>query len=246
MNCQTSFCITALVLASSALAAQPLTPAFDLRPVLVPGTIIGGHTFDRDTIIEGAAINDKDDVAFVAHWPVDGSTHASVFTLHRVVSDGKGVIDGKVLTSILYDARVAISASGVVAYEASYDLGDAPGVFVEQRRYAITPAEHLDLESYDFKVEDDGKVVMGVQSRPCAGKPDDHRKSGIPLRIIPPKLPRQIPVAIGSPQQSAPRAKAASACNPLPMFSSNGIGQIVIPVSTPEGPYLFIATSVKH
>jgi hypothetical protein len=173
--------ITSLA-AVAAFGQQP--PAYRLRAVLRPGMTIGGHTFDRDTAITAAVINDAGEVAFVARW----NDHSSVFTLKRLVSNGQGFIEGVALLGIPVNAHIAISPSGVVAYQAFYDVSDIPGIFVE-RRPAIY-SDPTDLNLGDFTVNDDGHAS---------------KRHGLP-------------------------------------FSGNKRGQIVIPVNTPEGPYLFIGT----
>ena len=155
--------LPALVLAGASFAQT----SYQFRTVLHPGMSIGGHAFARDTKIEAVVTNDAGEIAFIAHWPVAGERYepASVFTLHRLVASGEGIIDGKVLLSIGNDARIAISNSGVVAYEAFYDDGNAPGIFVEEH-YALTPAELPDLKTSDFTVTDAGKVATADEPLP--------------------------------------------------------------------------------
>jgi hypothetical protein len=172
--------IIASLAAVAAFGQQP--PAYKLRAVLKPGMAIGGHAFDRDTAITAAVINDAGEVAFVARW----NDHSSVFALKRLVSDGEGFIEGVALFGIPANARIAISPSGVVAYQAFYDVGDGPGIFVERR--AAVYSDPSDQNPADFTVDNEGRV-----------------SKGLPL-------------------------------------TANSRGQIVVPVNTPEGPYLFIGT----
>jgi hypothetical protein len=154
------------------LAGTVFAQSYDFRPVLGPGAIIAGHSFDRNTRIDTAVINDSGEVAFTAHWPIRGEYYptASVFTLRRLVADGHGVLDGKRLMSISHDARIAISPSGLVAFEAFYDPPDAPGIFVENH-YAFTPGEIPDLKFFGFSVTDDRLVHMEGPCDKCKPLP---------------------------------------------------------------------------
>jgi len=244
MNTKT-FLLPAVAMATFSLHAQPAKLLFDLHPVLAPGATIAGHVFDRFTTVDEAVINDAGEVAFVAHWQAYGrgkQPASAVFTLHRLVASNEGTIDGKNILGIITDGHLAISPAGVVAYEAFYDTGDVPGIFVE-RQYALTPAELPNLRNDGFTVNDDGTVTMGARAEapPCSEVP---ARPAPPrgIRFTPPRLPRQIPLTIGQPQPTPPAARAGYFCNALPMLSSNAKGQVVIPVNTGAGPYLFIAT----
>jgi hypothetical protein len=77
----------------------------------------------------------------------------------RLVSNGQGFIEGVALLGIPLNARIAISPSGVVAYQAFYDVGDGPGIFVERRAAAYS--DPSDQNPADFAVDDEGRVSKG-------------------------------------------------------------------------------------
>jgi hypothetical protein len=195
--------LPAILLAGVTAAAQtwsfnyePVDPPYQIKTVLKPGMTIAGHVFDSTAQIGQAVISDTGEVAFVAHWPNPSETEPSfVFTLHRVVSDGRSLIQGQRLTRIASLARLAISPSGVVAYEAFYDSGDALGVFVEQHYHALAPDDIFKLPAFDFTVDNDGRVSMSSAQRPYPAR--------------------------------------------------NKSGQLVIPMNTPEGPFILVATPKK-
>jgi hypothetical protein len=248
-----SFLVLAALIYSPPANSQQSSTKFTFRCVLRPDTTISGQTFGRNTTIHAAVINDAEEVAFVAEEPRDanGVPRTFVFTLHRLVSNGEGVIDGKHLLLILDDGRLAISAAGLVAYQAFYDLGDAPGIFVEQH-YVLTPADEPDFFGDDFTVDDSGNVrPILPSSSPCTATSPDNRKTlrTLPnlIPIAPPRLPKPSRKTAGSQQPaSVADSRASTDCSPFSTLSRNSRGQVVIPVNTRDGAYLFIATPAKH
>ena len=109
----------------TALALSPAVKAqvrFEYRTVLQPGAVIAGHELTPQTVIGSAAINDNGEAVFVASGP----GLPAVFTLHRIVARQGDIIDGKFITLLAHDARIAINNAGQVAWEAWYADDSAP------------------------------------------------------------------------------------------------------------------------
>lgn len=105
----------ALPVAVNPLAGQAQQPStrYAFHTVAQPGTIIGGRTFTRETVIGSAALNDAAEVAFVAKAP--SPQPVTVFTSRRIVAKEGDVIGGKYIVLIPADAILAINNAGQVA-----------------------------------------------------------------------------------------------------------------------------------
>lgn len=194
MNRITTQFLIATLLALSALKAQAPPSAFTFRPLVQPGMTIGNHTFTGDTEIDGVALNDSGEIAFIARWsdPGSGQEHSAVFTSRRLIAQDRETVDGKALTTIVKDS-VAINNAGQCAYEADYvfEYSDANnglsrrGVFVDQS-LALTLKGNETGAGPDFTLTEDGKVIpRAVPSSPAhasssTAAPPSSPGSGLP------------------------------------------------------------------
>jgi hypothetical protein len=232
--------ITALAVPSAVKAQQP-GPRYVFLTVAQPGTVIAGRTFTGETIIGSAAINDNGEAVFVASGP----GLPAVFTLHRIVARQGDIIDGKFITLLAPDARIAINNAGQVAWEAWYAddkntaaSGEASGrgIFVDSRLVFTTP---WNAEFQPFTLGDDGRLVIS-RERPAEAKTSPQAGPGI-LNRIRVRSPKDSPVGIvpappNRPQRAA-REKAAPALAP---FAVNHRGQVLIPVNFGTGGFLLL------
>lgn len=161
-------------------AQQQPTSAFAYKALVPPGTRIGGHTFGLDTTIDGIALSDKGDVAFVAHWPEPGAEGAGcVFTAKRLVACHGDVIDGKATKTITANS-LAINSNGEVGFEAVFGEANQTGIFVE-RKFAVMLNEAGSAD--DFTLSADGKVVLK------AGKVESSNRNPSPTS---PTIPKRV------------------------------------------------------
>ena len=205
MNSKTSLLITGAVLASLALNAQQPAPTMSFRAIIQPGTTIGDHSFTEDTI-ENVILNDAGEVAFVTNWEVSGeeNIHSGLFTSRRIVAIDGETIDGKILNFIAKDP-IAINASGHVAYEAAYIVGDktSHGVFLDhQFQFEIDP--NATGTGPDFTLTDDGRIIPrpGLRLIPPSAPLQPKKKSHFSLGSLPVSLPdsvtKRIPIKVKS------------------------------------------------
>ncbi|HTX35088.1 MAG TPA: hypothetical protein VME43_08705 [Bryobacteraceae bacterium] len=152
-----------IIIALAAMPAIPAAPAqqagggYQFRPLVVTGAMIGGHTLDRGAVIDGVALNDSGDFAFVARWSEDGMERTAVFTSKRFVAGDGDVIDGKRIDRIL-GTSLSLNTGGTVAYEAVY--GGTPritAIFVERKHKADLSQSG---SPYDFALQDNGEIVL--------------------------------------------------------------------------------------
>jgi hypothetical protein len=227
--------ITLCTAGALAVHAQqnPLSSAAYRFETLIPGTPMGDNTFDPDAVVDGTAINDAGEVAFVAHW-LDGSVErAAVFTTKRIVASEGELIGGKAISGISA-ACLTINSAGQVAYEATFtDLsGSQTGVFVEKR---FLLALSNGGTAGDFVFTNDGRVLPrpGIavaaaspvqptpslsatpapQSTPSGSKwhPTLSQKIWDKINKV---SPVQIPNDIGSQPQAAPQQQSPPTQNP--------------------------------
>jgi hypothetical protein len=237
--------ILALTVLASA-SAQPI--AFEFRAVVQPGSTIAGHRFTEDTAIAEAAINDADEVAFIATFAEDDGPHTAVFTSQRIVAMQDDVIDGKYIASFPPHGGVAINRGGQVAFEAVYTetqdargLGEI-GIFVENRLAVHMPRLYGPVA---FSLTDDGRVELKQQT---PARQASQQKQGLldRIRIKPPKLPNDAPVTFEpEPQahQSASRPPLAGPLSPFDAMCVNRHGDVLIPVNlVPRGFMLLLGT----
>lgn len=156
--------VAALLVVPFELHAQP--PAYDLRIAATAGGRIGSLDLSTDARFDAPALGEQGEAAFVARWGINESEKAAVLTANRVVANEGDVIGGHRVAAIPYDARVAINASGLVAFEALYadskekaDAGDvADGIFAGNR-LALTRS--MGEVGKPFILSDDGTVTNG-------------------------------------------------------------------------------------
>jgi hypothetical protein len=235
-----------------------LSDAVDLRPVLVPGMTIAGHTFTKETTITNAAINDVEEIAFMALLD-EKTANAAVFTSKRIVAQQGDVFDGKTLMNIRFDSRIAINRAGQVMYQAYF--GDTAeiaaggeysglGLFVDNHlAMRLTAANENDA----FSLSDDGQVAPMRESPPAsAGIPPAQKKPGLldRVRISPLRLPKGPTVEIGPDSNRPPvryGARPALVDDPLSLLHPNRLGQILIPANIPgQGFILLLGTPIKR
>jgi hypothetical protein len=221
------FLITALALSPAVKAQQP---RYAFRTVAQPGTIIGGRTFTRETVIGSAALNDAGEAAFIAKEP---SPHpVAVFTSRRIVAKEGDVIGGKYIVLIPPDAILAINNAGQVAYEAWYADSWQRASAMDYSGRGIFVDDHLASDAvFDargnaspFIFTDDGRIVFEHQG------PASPASKNTPARLRL-KLPREsVDITTGT-NRPAQRKQAAVEHPALAPFPVNHRGQIVIPVN---------------
>jgi len=226
-------------------AQQAPTSAFTFKTLVSPGVNIGGHPLGTAASIEGIAVNDIGDVAFVAHSTDAGTEHRGcVLTLKHVVACDLDVVDGKTLTKVIATS-LAINNSGQVGFEATFGDPAETGIFTDHKFVvALNGAPSAD----DFTLTDDGRVVLKpgaagtAPSAPSTGKAPGPKKvnilAGIAARIPAALTGRWSPLAGGgvtvtsqsqaaehpTPQQTTPLSKGAPA-------------QLLHECATPKFPY---------
>jgi hypothetical protein len=245
--------LVAALLAPLALMAQ----TFEFRPLVRPGSTIGGHVFTTATQIDAAALNDAGGVAFIASWTdANQGSQAAVFTGKRIVAQSGDIVDGKYIRLLSNDPRIAINAAGLVAYEAMYSYSQADatanvgetGIFVEGHLVSTVKPDSDDLLLFS----DDGKVVLTPKTVASAFAPRKSRffeklrvtrfKKSSSLNDIPTAATtRPIPTFMGGrPPLFAPFA-------PFTRVRPNRRGQIVIPLNLgSSGFVILLATPVKR
>jgi hypothetical protein len=237
--------VTALALPTAVKAQQPST-RYAFHTVAQPGTIIGGRTFTRETIIGSAALNDSAEVAFVASEPSPLPIAVfAVFTSRRVVAREGDVVGGKYIALIPADAILAINNAGQVAYEAWYADTREMAVSGDPSGRGIFVDDHLASDAvFDahgnaapFIFTDDGRIVLQNPGPAPASV-----KGTLPARIRL-KLPNNTGVSItpppGDARRPAPRKQSVEhpALTPFPM---NHHGQILIPVNFNSGGFFLL------
>jgi hypothetical protein len=249
-------CLLAVMLACvGALAQQPQPPALTLTPVLAPGMTIGGHSFTQDTAVGSAVINDGGEVAFIARWTENQRERGGVFTLHRIVAMEGDVLDGEGITLIDVGAPLAINAGGQVGFAAFFTHGDInEGVFVE-RHTAFDFRRTEYRNGTPITLTDDGRVTVGgiPVHASCAPATTTQSKMQSVLGRIGVNPIHRGPVTITPTPAQGPSIQpgitaAAPVClgYPFTLLPSNAKGQVVIPVNTSAGAFLFIGTPIAH
>jgi hypothetical protein len=232
------FLITALALSPAVKAQQP---RYAFRTVAQPGTIIGGRTFTRETVIGSAALNDAGEAAFIAKAP--SPQPVAVFTSRRIVAKEGDVIGGKYLVLIPPDAILAINNAGQVAYEAWYADSWQRASAMDYSGRGIFVDDHLASDAvFDargnalpFIFTDDGRIVIeNPHTSPVSPSP---KNAPARLRL---KLPREsVDITTGA-NRPAQRKQAAVEHPALAPFPTNHRGQIVIPVNFDGGGFLLL------
>jgi hypothetical protein len=120
-----------LVLLCSALSAQQPTP-YLFKTLVSTGANIGGTTLASSAVIDGIALSDTGDVAFVARWPEGAKERTAVFTSRHFIARDGDTLDGKFLTRINATA-LAINNEGQVAFEALYGNPGQTGIFIGRK-----------------------------------------------------------------------------------------------------------------
>ena len=200
-----------------------------------PGTIIGGRTFTRETIIGSAALNDSAEVAFVASEPSPQPIAVfTVFSSRRIVAREGDVVGGKYILLIPANAILAINNAGQVAYEAWYAdtremalSGDPTGrgIFVDDH-LASDAVFDAHGNAAPFIFTDDGRIV--IQHPHASPVPPSPKSAPARLRL---KLPREsVDITTGT-NRPAQRKQAAVEHRALAPFPMNHRGQILIPVN---------------
>jgi len=195
---------------------------------------MGDHTFEPDAVVDGTAINDAGEVAFVAHWQDGSVERAAVFTSKRIVASEGELIGGKAITGISA-ACLTINNAGQVAYEATFTdtSGSQTGVFVE-KRFVLGLSNGGTAN--DFVFTNDGRVLPrpGIavaaaapvqpapsssatpapQSTPSGSKwhPTLSQKIWDKINKV---SPVQIPNDIGSQPQAAPQQQPQATQQPV-------------------------------
>jgi hypothetical protein len=240
------FLLTALALspAVNPLAGQARQPStrFAFRTVAQPGTIIGGRTFTRETVIGSAALNDAAEVAFVASEPSPLPIAVfAVFTSRRIVAREGDVIGGKYILLIPPDAILAINNAGQVAYEAWYADTKEMALSGDPSGRGIFVDDHLASDAvFDargnaaaFVFTDDGRIVFEHQG-PASPAPKN-----TPARIRL-KLPRDSVSVTAGERRPAERKPSALESPALAPFPKNHRGQILVPVNFDSGGFLLL------
>jgi hypothetical protein len=244
------FCIL-LALLSATVDAQPLIETqqsrrlYQFNNIVSANAAIGGQTLSRDAAIDGFAINDARDIAFVASWSDAGVERTAVFTRSRTVASSGDLIDGRRIARIS-PTSLSITNGGAVGYEAEVAYPNRPpvtAIFVD-RHYKVDLAQS-GLPT-DFSVMDNGEIVLkAAVAAPAVPSPTDRitqniRKLG-PLQFPGPvwgpvsrsPIPNVNPNVLTQRQPQKPPAKAPTsplrACTtptefPMPPAWGLGIG----------------------
>jgi hypothetical protein len=182
-----------LVLLCSALSAQQPTP-YLFKTLVSTGANIGGTTLASSAVIDGIALSDTGDVAFVARWPEGAKERTAVFTSRHFIARDGDTLDGKFLTRINATA-LAINNEGQVAFEALYGNPGQTGIFIGRKFNIALSTAGADT---DFLLSDDGKVVLKTATA-AAAKPATPRSGATTANnsIIPPgvlalRIPRSL------------------------------------------------------
>jgi hypothetical protein len=254
------FLLPAALLVALTLNAQQPTPIYDLRPIIVPSTVIDGQPLNSCSDIGTATINDAGDVAFSAYC--DGP---KIFTSHRVVVSQGDEIDGKFISILPIDSPIAINNRRQVAFEAWYaDSKESAqaagwsslGIFIDNHLALTVPSN---IPSASLTLTDDGRVLLNEQQSASPTPisttvpPAQPKKGGL-LDRLQIKLPKNLPVGIGpnKPQQAPSAAAHGEKPEPGPvpalyLLRANARGQVVIPVNLgPRGFVILLATPVTH
>jgi hypothetical protein len=245
----------AMLACMDAFAQSPLT-TLTLRPVVTPGTTIGGHTFTSATVIGNAVMSDAE-ITFIANWAEGDRVRSGVFTTHRLVAADGDIVDGHVIREIDPGAHLAINHAAQVAFSAVLQDNDNATAIVIEKHLAFAANVAGYSNDGEFTLTDEGHVVMGVspaQARTnCVTAAPQPKKPSLwdRLHVQPPTLPN-IP---GYPNRSpitldpAPAAAPGPVSNapgcleyPFTLLPANHRGEIVFPINTGVGGFLFVAS----
>jgi hypothetical protein len=231
-----SFQILLLTISASlGMAAQ----TYRITPVVTSASVIGGQDMHACFAPGSAALNDAGEVAFALTCHTgDLKINNMVVTAHRIVASDKELVDGKTV-KIFSDDPIAINSRGQVAYVVIYYAGNDLKKDVDDEtkwHTAICVDNHIVTNVPDktsinsLNLADDGTVSFNQPLTPhAAASPTGQRVQAlhqIPIKLPPLKLPKNVPIGIppSNPQLPAPTPTA----NPLPPFSTNSHGQILI------------------
>jgi len=184
--------ILAALIAIPAMTAQPniQRTSYLLKTLVSTGANIGGTTLSPSAVIDGIALSDTGDVAFVARWPEGAKERTAVFTSRHLIARDGDTLDGKFLTRINATA-LAINNEGQVAFEAIYGEPGQTGIFIGRKFSMALSTAGADN---DFQLSDDGKIVLKAATAASA-KPTAPRSGATTANnsIIPPGVAVKIP-----------------------------------------------------
>jgi hypothetical protein len=173
-----------------------------LKALVSTGVNIGGTSLHSSAVLDGIALSDTGEVAFVARWPEAAKERTAVFTSRHLIARDGDTLDGKFLTRINATA-LAINNEGQVAFEAIYGEPGQTGIFIG-RKFAM--ALSTAGADNDFLLSDDGKVVLKAATA-AAAKPAAAPRSGatpannsiIPPGLVALRIPRSLQKMIRRP-----------------------------------------------
>jgi hypothetical protein len=144
------------LLAAAMASIHADAPAYRFKSLVSTGTNIGGHSLPQSIAIDGVALNDQGDIAWVARWDEYGRERTGVYTLKGLVAQDGDILDLKPLSRIL-PTSLSINEGGDVAFEANYGSQRFTGIFAG-RKFGVQLSKSG--ASNDFILNDDGKLVL--------------------------------------------------------------------------------------
>jgi hypothetical protein len=190
--------------------AQAPAPAFTFKTVVFTGSTVAGVALDDHARIEGAALSDNAAITFLIRWNEQGglTSHASLFTMQRVVVSEGDQIEGKTILRV-FGNSIAINNKGDVAFFAAYSSGSGTralyGLFLEHHlQQSFDPADpHTPIASRPISVihlTDEGVILYMNESVFSPGGPLppkdvkrlDGERQGSGLTCRPPALAKPL------------------------------------------------------
>jgi hypothetical protein len=248
MKLDHAMALAAICALPMSLDAQPST--YELRPVITRGTTIGGQPLSECVSVDGSALNDSAEFAFVASCRLDNdsgsfSTERKIFTARRLVAQDGDEIDGKFIDMLLYP-KLSINKRGQVAYPAMY--GDTReqarthdvklGIFVDNH-FAMTVLETG--RNWDFVLTDDGRVLLDPARPPSQYLYQkqtpliDRLRANVPQRLpFPIPAQRRVPNSLYDPRPD------------LSMLGPNVRGQVLLPMNLPDSGFVILLATPAH
>jgi hypothetical protein len=150
-----TFALAVMLANFNGYAEQPPS-AYNFRSLVSTRTEIGGHTFTQNATIDGVALNDTGDFAYLVRWTEPGREHTALFSSSKLIAQDGSRLDGRVLKRIL-PTSLTISRAGVIGFEAVAGNANQIAVFVENKFGA---ALSKGGEENDFILSDNGQVIL--------------------------------------------------------------------------------------
>lgn len=137
-------------------------PAFTLRLIAGPQTVIDGKNLGECPIVDSSAVGDSGKAAFVLYC----DDHYRLFTVDHLIVGVGDQVDGKIIAA--FHKILAVNSRGQVLYEAFFSdvPNDQPegwrfGLFLDRYFVAIVPDSVAD-QPYRYRLTDDGAVAADI------------------------------------------------------------------------------------